>query len=118
MEHRPTKEADADIAGILRKTRLLFGPGQVLACARIIEDGIAMIADDPARPASIERTELGGGVRTFHLELVRRRRHSAFHLLYFKKIAIAGGDPEVVILRVLHEAMEPKWRLMRALRER
>jgi toxin ParE1/3/4 len=111
-----TKEAEADIARILRRTKKLFGAVQVSTYAKIIEGGIAMIADDPVRPSSIDRSDLRPGVRSFHLELVTRRRHSASHMVYFKEVRSAGGDTEVVVIGVLSESMEPKRRLNKALR--
>jgi toxin ParE1/3/4 len=113
---RLTKEAEADIARILRRTKKLFGPVQVSTYAKMIEGGIAMIADDPVRPSSVDRSDLRPGIRSFHLELVTRRRHSASHMIYFKEMRYADGDSEVVVIGVLSESMEPKRRLNKALR--
>ena len=65
------------------------------------------VATRPDRPGSIERPELGGGVRTWHLRLrrdhvtsaaraVRRPRH---FLIYRVEPAL------LVVGRVLHDAM-------------
>jgi toxin ParE1/3/4 len=118
VKYRLTKEAQADIASILRRTKKLFGPLQVSAYAKIIEGGIAMIAADPARPSIIERNDLRPGVRSLHLELVTRRRRSASHthMIYFMEMREADGDPTVAVIGVLHEKMEPKRRLNQALR--
>jgi len=113
---RLTKEAEADIVRILRRTKKLFGVVQVSTYAKIIEGGIAMIADNPVRPSSVDRSDLRAGVRSFHLELVTRRRHSASHMIYFKEMRSASEDTEVVVIGVLSEAMEPKRRLNKALR--
>jgi toxin ParE1/3/4 len=113
---RLTKEAEADIARILRRTKKLFGALQVSTYAEIVEGGIAMIAADPVRPSSVDRSDLRPGVRSFHLELVTRRRHSASHMIYFKEMRSAYGDSEVVVIGVLSESMEPKRRLNKALR--
>jgi toxin ParE1/3/4 len=116
VKYRLTKEAQADIASILRRTKKLFGPLQVSIYAKIIEGGIAMIAADPARPSIIERNDLRPGVRSLHLELVTRRRRSASHMIYFMEMREADGDPTVIVIGVLHEKMEPKRRLNQALR--
>lgn len=116
MKYRLTKEADTHIAGILRTTKKLFGPGQVRIYSRIIADGIKMIAEDPLRPSSFARDDLRKGVRSFHLELVSRRRHSASHILYFMIARNANGEDEVIVIAVLHERMEPRRRLGLALR--
>jgi toxin ParE1/3/4 len=100
----------------LKQTKQLFGEKQVAAYAGIIETGISMVADDPSRPASFERSDIRSGVRSFHLEHAAKKRHGASHLLYFIQAQGVDGDGEVIILRVLHESMEPKKRLVRALR--
>ena len=76
-----------------------------------------MIADDPSRPACIDRGDIRKGLKSFHLELAAKRRRGAAHMLYFMEMRDATEPPEVVVLRVLHEAMEPKRRLIRALRD-
>jgi len=114
---RLTRQADADIARILKQTRTLFGRGQVHAYAEIIELGIALIAENPSRPSCIERDSLRPGVKSFHLELVKRRRGSASHLIYFRETRAPDGEREVVIISVVHESMEPKRKLGAALRD-
>ncbi len=116
MRYRLTRDADADILRILRQTKQLFGESQVAIYARVIEVGISMVADDPSRPASFERPDIRDGVKSFHLEHAAKRRRGASHLLYYIERAGADGEAEVVVLRVLHESMEPKKRLMRSLR--
>ena len=76
-----------------------------------------MIADNPSRPACIDRGDIRKGLKSFHLEFAAKRRRGAAHMLYFTEMRDATGAPEVVVLRVLHEAMEPKRRLIRALRD-
>ncbi|MCW2284848.1 plasmid stabilization system protein ParE [Rhodoblastus acidophilus] len=71
-----------------------------------------MIAADPARASIQDRSEIFPGLRSFHLELAGRKRGSAAHLLYFGVV----NEEEVVVYRVLHEAMAPKRRLAVALR--
>ncbi len=116
MRLRLTAEADADIVRALRQTRKLFGTRQVAVYADIIDRGVAMVAENPSRPSSMQRSDIREGVKSFHLELVTRRRHSASHLLYFKEMKASDGVSEVVVIGVLHERMEPKRRLSRVLR--
>ena len=113
MRSRLTKLATADIDAILRQTDRNFGARQFEIYVGIIDDGVALIASDPLRPSSQDRSQIRPGVRSFHLERVRNRRRSATQIYY---TISATGEGEVVVLRVLHEAMEPKRRLASALR--
>jgi toxin ParE1/3/4 len=113
VKPRFTAQADADVVAILRSTLKLIGPRQVRAYAKIIDDGVAMIAANPSRPAAMRRDELGTGVRALHLEHAAGRRGGGAHVLYFTTTQTDG----IVVLRVLHEAMEPRRRLMQALRD-
>jgi toxin ParE1/3/4 len=103
MKLRLTRQADADLAAIARDTIRLFGVNQALRYRDIIKEGLAMLSREPDRPATQDRSELGLNIRSFHLQHAARRR---------------SGDAEkeeIVVLRVLQEAMEPKRRLTSAL---
>ncbi|NMA97271.1 MAG: type II toxin-antitoxin system RelE/ParE family toxin [Phyllobacteriaceae bacterium] len=117
MKHRLTPKADTDIAGILRSTRKMFGPQQVLAYAKIISDGIDMVASDPNRVNCRVQDDVGAGVKSFHLEHVSARKGSASHQLFFVLKPDEDGQEEVVILSVLHDRMTPRRRLARVLRD-
>lgn len=106
---RLTAKADADIAGILEQTAIRFGLRQHDAYARLLDSAIRMVADDPMRPGSRDRGDLMPGVRAFHLELAARRRGAAAHLLFY--LADQDTTGGVLILRVLHQAMDPRSRL-------
>ncbi len=86
MKLRLTNEADADILAILRQTRRVFGHGQVSIYAQIIDLGMSMIADDPSRPACIDRGDIRKGLKSFHLEFAAKRRRGAAHMLYFTQM--------------------------------
>ncbi|MFT3663769.1 hypothetical protein [Piscinibacter sp.] len=64
------------------------------------------IAAQPERPGSIDRPELGAGVRSWHLRLSRERAASGpvrrpRHFLVYRV------EPGLVVIgRVLHDAME------------
>ena len=92
---------------ILRESARLFGPKKRERYAALIRAAAEMAAAEPLRPGSRARGELGAGIRSLHVELAARRRDAALHLLYYVP---AEGSPDavgIVILRVLHEAMEP-----------
>lgn len=117
MKYELIEPAERDIRGILRDTIKMFGPMQMRAYAQLIERGIEMVAADPDRPASLDRSELAPGVRLLHLELAAGRRGAAAHCLYYMKGKLSDGSVGTIILRVLHEHMEPRYRVVRALRE-
>jgi toxin ParE1/3/4 len=92
---------------ILHESARLFGPKQRERYAGLIRVAAEMVGAEPFCPGSHARDEFGVGVRSFHVELAARRRGAASHLLYYLPAdgpADAGG---IIILRILHEAMEP-----------
>nr|WP_298095668.1 type II toxin-antitoxin system RelE/ParE family toxin [uncultured Shinella sp.] len=111
---RLTREAGQDLAEIARYTVETFGAEQAMRYAALIEQGLVLLAEDPQRPASRSRDELRPGVRSLHLSRAAARRHAASHILYYHIAARADGAQDVVILRVLHERMEPLKRLVDA----
>jgi toxin ParE1/3/4 len=116
MAYEMTEPAERDIRGILRETLKGFGSSQLSAYAQIIEKGMIMVGEDPERPGSIDRSEVVPGVRLFHLELAASRRGAAAHCLYYTTGRMSSGVIGTLILRVLHEGMEPRHKLVRSLR--
>ena len=102
--YRLTPAAESDVAGVLRHTLRRFGAWQQQDYAKLILRAIDMVAEQPLQPASRGRSELGPGVRSFHLHLAGRRQGAAAHLLFYR---MEVSEPRLVILRVLHEAMDP-----------
>ena len=116
MKPRLTRRAERDIDGILRDTLRLFGRNQLLAYATVIDKGIAMIGADPQSPLSMDRCDIRLGVRSLHLEIAAGRRGGAAHKLYFRQAQDPEGRPEIIVLRILHEGMEPRRRLLLEMR--
>lgn len=116
MRHELTQPAERDIRDILRNTMQMFGPLQVRAYASIIERGIELVSEDPDRPGFIERSELAPGVRLLHLEIAAKRRGGAAHCLDYMKGRLSDDKIGVIVLRVLHERMEPRYRVIRTLK--
>lgn len=111
MRLRLTRRADEDIERILEETLRTFGSRQVQAYAELIDRAIAMVAEEPRRPSSKIRPEIAAGIRSFHVALAGGRRTGASHVLYFTVVDAADDAGEVVILRILHDRMEPRRRL-------
>jgi toxin ParE1/3/4 len=74
------------------------------------------LADDPYRAGSRAHPEFGYIVRSIHLDWVAGRRGAARHELFYAVHPIGAGNEELVILRVLHDAMDPAGRVKAALR--
>ncbi|MGO8918294.1 MAG: type II toxin-antitoxin system RelE/ParE family toxin [Stellaceae bacterium] len=105
--YRLTELADADIDEILTYTHREFGPRQFEAYWAFIDKAGQLVGENPLRPSSRRRDELGQGVRSFHIEIAAGRRGAASHVLYYISGALEDGTPGAVILRVLGEGMEP-----------
>ncbi|MER8436157.1 type II toxin-antitoxin system RelE/ParE family toxin [Mesorhizobium sp. M1312] len=116
MRHELTETAERDIRDILRNTMQMFGPQQVRAYARIIELGILLISEDPDRPGSIERAELAAGVFDCCTWRSLREGAEVLHVALLYEGPPFGRTIGVIVVRVLHERMEPRHRVIRALK--
>ena len=104
--YRLSAAAQADLVEILAWTYEQFGESARERYAALIVAALRDISAQPDRAGSIQRPELGEGLRSWHLRLsrehvrmatVRRPRH---FLIYRTE------NGRVVIGRVLHDAME------------
>lgn len=108
LRYRLSEAAQADVMGILAWTQEQFGEPARLRYESLIVAAVRDVATQPDRRSSIERPELGSGVRSWHLRwsrhhvtadagIVRRPRH---FLIY-------RSEPDLLVVgRVLHDAME------------
>jgi toxin ParE1/3/4 len=111
--------AQGDIAELLDASVETFGPIARSRYEALIAAAFADVCDDPGRAGSVERPELGEGTRTYHLRHSRNRARTdqgavaePRHLLVYE----LPDDRRVLVLRVLHEAMDleqhvPRWDL-------
>jgi toxin ParE1/3/4 len=74
-----------------------------------------MVAENPERAGSRQRDDLATGVQSLHVELAARRRGAAAHVLYYLRGCLDDGRDGVIIIRVLHDRMEPLRHLTRGL---
>ena len=108
FRYRLSKAAQGDVFDILAWTDEQFGETARLRYESLIVAALRDAAQQPERPGSLARPELGAGVRSWHLRLsrahvnpgvgiVRRPRHFLVYRL----------EPGLVVVgRVLHDAME------------
>jgi len=107
VPYQLAEAARDDVKDILTRTARRFGPLQRRRYNQLVETAAMMIADQPMRPGSRQREELGPGIRSFHVELASRRAAAAAHVLYYVQGTLDDGRDGVIILRVLHERMDP-----------
>ena len=117
MRLRLTRQADADIEGILRETYTQFGRHQFDRYAGIMATALDMLVENPRRTSVRHRSDVREGICSFSLGVAAGRRGGASHSIYFRVSPATGSVQELVILRILHERMEPKRRLVAALNE-
>jgi len=115
--YRLTEAADADVTDILSESARLFGPRQRDVYAHLIEKAINLVADAPGWPGTRLREDLGEGVRSFHLELAAGRQGAASHAVYYIAGRMEDGSEGIIVLRVLHERMDPAVHVEQELRE-
>jgi toxin ParE1/3/4 len=109
-----TSAAKLDFKAVLKETKEMFGTAQRAAYKRLIADGVKMLAEEPGRGGSWDRGAVMPGLRAFHLEHAGGKSGSAAHMLYYAVEHLANGAQRVVILRLLHEGMEPRLHIARA----
>lgn len=113
MSYRLTEAAASDISDILRETTRQSGPAQRRRYAALLTRAIESAADRPDRPGSRLREDLAAGLGSLHVETAARRRGAAVHVVYnLREQPEEPGDGSVVV-RVLHERMEPLRHLTR-----
>jgi toxin ParE1/3/4 len=104
LEITPSATRDLDVT--LEVSASDFGPQARRRYETLIERALGLLRSDPDALGSLDRPELGAGVRTFHLRFARGRASAAGvgrprHLIVYE-----SDDARVLILRVLHDAMD------------
>jgi toxin ParE1/3/4 len=105
--YRISPGADRDIEQILRETVRNFGTHQRRIYATLMEQTFGLLAGEPERPGSKARDDLGSGLRSFHVGHAAQRLTAASHVVFYEVADMSDGRPGVVIIRVLHERMDP-----------
>jgi toxin ParE1/3/4 len=101
--------ARRDIFEVLTWSREQFGEQAAKRYDRLLKQSIRDIAQDPGRPTSRARPELGPDVRAYHLSNSRGRWRSEFgvtkrprHFLIYR----CRKDGALELLRVLHDSRD------------
>ena len=111
--YRITNAAKADFKAALTSTTEQFGTRQRQIYKELIARGVKMIAAEPRGASSWDRGNVLPGLRAFHLERAAGRCGAAAHTLYYAVEPLSDGSLQVVILRLLHESMEPNLHIAR-----
>ena len=112
--YRITNAAKQDFKTVLKATTEQFGTRQRQVYKELIAKGVTMVASEPRGVSSWDRGNVMPGLRAFHLERAADRRGAAAHTLYYAVEQLTDGSLQVVILRLLHESMEPILHIARA----
>jgi toxin ParE1/3/4 len=108
LRYRLSAAAQADILEILGWSEDQFGEPARLRYERLIVAALRDVATRPERPGSLERPELGPGVRSWHLRLSRDRTSARSGVVRNPRHFIVYRiEPDLLVVgRVLHDAME------------
>ncbi len=107
MRLRVTSEARRDVVNLLRRSALEFGAEARNRYDRLLTSAYNELLADPQRFGVQLRDDIDAGLRLYHLRHSRKTRardrevSRPRHVIAFR---IFGAD--LVILRVLHEAMD------------
>lgn len=106
--YRLSAAAQADLIDTLAWTHERFGESARERYEALVVAALRDISSQPDRAGSIERPELGEGVRSWHLRLSRERARMATGIVRRPRhfLIYRIENSLVVIGRVLHEAME------------
>lgn len=106
--YRLSAAAQTDLIDILAWTHEHFGEAARKRYETLLVAALRDVSSQPDRPGSLERPELGEGVRSWHLRLSRERARTDTgivrrprHFLVYRAVSDV-----VVVGRVLHDAME------------
>ena len=106
---RLSHAAETDIIDILAWSQSRFGETARRRYEHLIVVALSDVASDPFRPGSLARSELGEGVRSWHLRASRLRVAAPGtvvarprHLIIYRQT----GPDLVAVGRLLHDAME------------
>lgn len=107
-QYRFSAAAQSDLVGILGWSQEHFGIPARKRYEALIAHAVRDLAAWPDRPGSVERPELGEGVRSWHLRLSRERARTAAGIVHHPRhfLVYRMQEEHLIIGRMLHEAME------------
>jgi toxin ParE1/3/4 len=107
-QYRLSAAAQSDLIDILAWTDEHFGAAARERYEALLVTALRDVSSQPNRPGSLERPELGKGVRSWHLRLSRDRARTKTGIVrqprHFLIYRVESGV--IIVARVLHDAME------------
>ena len=107
MTARLTPQSETDIAHILEHTLSSFGIVQFRKYQLLLDRAVEDIAETPFHPEVERAPELGELHRSWHVQLTGKRRGAAAHIVFCYCLTADPGT-DIVVLRILHERMDPE----------
>lgn len=105
MNYRLSASAETDVEKIAQFTVANFGAAQANSYRALIVSALESIAENPLRPSSNARDEIRRGLRSYRIALAGARISMASHSLWY--LEPTPGSETVLVLRILHERMDP-----------
>ncbi len=104
----PEPKAVQGLIDVLAWTQRQFGEAARKRCETLLITALRDISSQPDRSGSVERPELGDGVRSWHLHLSRERARTETGIVRRPRhfLIYRVEHDRVVVGRVLHDAME------------
>lgn len=109
--YRLSAAARRDTADILAQTVDRFGTRQHETYAALLKTALDLVANEPTRTGSKDRSDLADGMRSFPVALAAKRRGASAHVLFY----VPDRPERILIVRVLHHSMDPRSQLRGAL---
>jgi toxin ParE1/3/4 len=105
---RLARPAERDLGNILATSAAQWGEDARRRYAACLVSAMREVALRPHGPLTRSRTELGAGLRSFHIGRTRNAGHRPtvkrpVHILYYR----LAQDGVIEIVRVLHDRMDP-----------
>jgi toxin ParE1/3/4 len=105
--YRLSAAARRDVAAILAQTVERFGTRQHKTYVALLNAALGLVAQEPARPGSKDRSDLAQEMRSFPVALAANRRGASAHVLFY----VPDRPEGILVLRVLHRSMDPQSQL-------
>jgi len=108
LRYRLSAAAQTDLIDILAWAHKHFGAVVRERYEALLVAALREVSSPPDRPGSLERPELGAGVRSWHLHLGRERVRTDTGIVRRPRhFLIYRTDRDMIVVdRVLHDAME------------